>query len=53
MPLFEISQMYVVFDSVNNLDGFQDPKTDCLKFGSFQGYHHMAVLLVKIAYTVF
>ena len=41
--------MHVVFDSLNNLDG---PKTGCLKFGKFHGYHHMAELLAKIAYTV-
>ena len=50
MLLLEISQMYVVFDSVNNL---VNPKTGCVKFGTFQSYHHMAELLVKIAYTLF
>ena len=45
MLLFEISQTYLVFDSANNLDGFQN--TDWLKFGSIQSYKHMAELLVK------
>ena len=51
MPLFEISQMYLVFDIVNNLDGSQN--TGWLKFGTFHGYTNMAELLVKITYTVF
>ena len=51
MSLFEISQMYLVFDSVNNSEGSQN--TDWLKYGTFQGYNHMAELLVKIAYAVF
>ena len=45
MLLFEISQMYLVFDSANNLDGSQN--TGWLKFGSIQGYNHVAELLVK------
>ena len=45
MSLFEISQRYLVFDSVNNLDGSQN--TGWLKFGAIQGYNHMAELLVK------
>ena len=45
MPFFEISQRYLVFDSVNNLDGSQN--TGWLKFGAIQGYNHMAELLVK------
>ena len=51
MPLFEIFQMYVVFDSVNNLDGSQN--TGWLKFGTFQGYNHIAELLAKIEFVVF
>ena len=43
--------MYLIFDSVNNLDGSQN--TGWLKFGTFQGYLHMAELLVKIGYAVF
>ena len=51
MPLFEISQMYLVLDSVNNLDGSQN--TGWLKFGTIQVFDYMAKLLVKIIYTIF
>ena len=51
MPLFEIFQMYVVFDSVNNLDGSQN--TGWLKFDTFQGYNHITELLAKIEFVVF
>ena len=45
---FEISQMYLIFDSVNTFDGSHN--TAWLKFGTFQGYPHMAEL-IKIAYS--
>ena len=40
--------MYLIFDSVNNLDGSRN--TVWLKFVTFQGYCHMAELPVKISY---
>ena len=43
--------MYLIFDGVNNMDESQN--TGWLKFGTVQGYHHMAELLVKMAYDVF
>ena len=43
--------MYLIFDSVNNLDRSQ--KTVWSKFGTVQSYHHMAELLLKIAYAIF
>ena len=39
--------MYLILDSANNFDGLK------LKFGTVQGYRHMAEVLVKIAYVVF
>ena len=50
MSLFEISQMYLVFNSVNSLDRSQD--TGWLKFGTYLGYNYMEAFLVKIAYAV-
>ena len=43
--------MYLIFDSVNNLDGSQN--SGWLKFGTAQGYHHMAELIDKTAYAAF
>ena len=44
--------MYLIFDSVNNLDGPQN--RGWLKFDTVEGYHHiMAELLVKNSYAVF
>ena len=44
--------MYLIFDSVNNLDGPQN--RGWLKFGTVEGYHLiMAEVLVKAAYVVF
>ena len=44
--------MYLIFDSVKNLDGPQN--RGWLKFGTVQGYHHITTeLLVKIAYAIF
>ena len=43
--------MYLIFDSVNKLDGSQS--RGWLKFGTVQGYHHIVELLVKTAYAVF
>ena len=50
MSLFEISQMYLVFNSVNSLDRSQD--TGWLKFGTYLGYNYMESFLVKIAYAL-
>ena len=44
--------MYLIFDSVSNLDGPQN--RGWLKFGTVEGYHHIMVeLLVETAYVVF
>ena len=51
LNLCHFFRLYLVFDSVNNLDGPQN--TGWLKFGTVEGYHHiLAELLVKTAEAV-